>query len=366
MNTRKLLKKLSEVPGPSGYESRIAEAIRKAWRPYVDSMSIDRIGSVVAVKRGQSAKTGQRLLLAAHMDEIGLMVKDIVATSEKQMNQGFLRVTKVGGVDIRHLYGQMVVVHGSGQGESDMVGVLGSLPSWMLPEAKRDKPYGYDDLVVDVGLPEATLRERVFIGDFISFRQPLRKLMNKRVTGKALDNRASVTALAVCLEYLSRRRHDWDVIAVATAQEETSLLGAFTTAFSQRPEIAIAVDVTFGSGPGASDGGNFELGGGPTVGLGPNVHPGMYQALNDAAKSLEMKVHTSLHPSYSGTDAFGIQIAREGIPTGLVGIPLRYMHTMVESISITDVERAGRLIGEFVARLDDDFLPDIASKLVED
>jgi endoglucanase len=366
MNNRKLLKNLSEIPGPSGFESRIAKAIREAWLPYVDSISMDRIGSVVAVKRGRGVKNGQRLLLAAHMDEIGLMVKEIIATSENQMNQGFLRVTNVGGVDIRHLYGQMVVVHATGQGEPDLVGVLGSLPSSMLPEVKRDKPYGYDDLVVDVGLPEATLRERVFVGDFISFHQPLRKLMNKRVTGKALDNRASVTALAVCLEYLSGRRHDWDVITVATAQEETNLLGAFTSAFSQQPEIAIAVDVTFGRGPGANDAGTFELGGGPTVGLGPNVHPGIFKGLNDAANSLEMKVHTDLHSSYSGTDAFGLQIARQGIPTGLVGIPLRYMHTMVESVSITDIERAGRLIGEFVARLEDDFLSDLTAKMMED
>jgi endoglucanase len=169
----------------------------------------------------------------------------------------------------------------------------------------------------------------------------------------------------VCLDYLNGRSHDWDIVAVATSQEETRLLGAFTSAYSQRPDAAIAIDVTFGKGPGATDAGTFELGGGPTLDLGPNVHPGMLAGLQDAAKALEMKVHISTHSRYSGTDAFGLQVAREGIPTGLIGIPLRYMHTPVESIDMADVERSGRIMGEFAARLDDKFLGKLAEGMME-
>lgn len=363
MNTYELLKTLTETPGPSGLENKIAAAIQTAWQPLVDSLSVDRVGSLVGVKRGRPANPDVRrsLLLAAHEDEIALMVKQIVAFPDEEGGNGFLRVSSVGGVDIRHLYGQTAVVHG----RRDLVGVIGSLPSFMLPEERQDKAYGYDDLLVDVGLPAAELRQLVQVGDFISFRQPLRKLLNNRVTGKALDNRASVAAVTVCLEQLQGRQHQWDVVAVATAQEETALLGAFTSAHAQRPDAAIAIDVTFAKGPGASNDSTFELDEGPVIDLGPNVHPGMYKALMDAAEALEMKVNTSTHARFSGTDAYGLQIARQGIPTGLVSIPLRYMHTMVETVTTADVERVGRLLAEVVVRLDDKFLEKLAAGLME-
>lgn len=358
MNIFKLLKTLTETAGPSGYEQNVAAVITELWEPYVDSITTDRVGSLIAVKHGQGAEPRRRLLLAAHMDEIALMVKQVVSHN----GNGFLRLTNVGGIDIRHLYGQLVTVHG----KRDLPGVIGSLPAAMLPPDKKDKPFGWEDLCVDVGLPAGEVEGLVSIGDFISFRQPLRKLQGKRVSGKALDNRASVAAVTVCLEYLHGRAHDWDIVAVASAQEETRLLGAYTSAYSQRPDVAVAIDVTFGKGPGANDSGTFELGGGPTLDLGPNVHPGMLEDLQDAAKALELKVHIATHSRYSGTDAFALQVARGGIPTGLVGIPLRYMHTIVESIDTADVERSGRLMGEFAARLDDKFLDKLAKGMMEE
>jgi len=357
MDIFEVLKQLSETPGPSGFEQRISAAVSELWEPFADSVSVDRLGSVIAVKRGQGTEPRPRLLLAAHLDEIGLMVTKIVS----QNGQGFLRVTKLGGVDIRHLYGQLVVVHA----QRDLIGVIGSLPSSMLPADRRKKPFGYEDLVVDVGLPQSDVRELVNVGDSISFRQPMRKMLGKTVTAKALDNRASVAAVTVCLEYLNGRHFDWDVIAVATAQEETRLLGAFTSAFAQQPDAAVAIDVTFAKGAGLSDS-QLALGSGPAIDIGPNVHPGMVKALRKAAKALEMKVSISTHARASGTDAFGLQVARAGIPTGLVSIPLRYMHTMVETIHETDVERVGRLLGEFVAMLDDQFLDDLAKGMIEE
>ena len=357
MDIFKVLKQLSETPGPSGFEQRISAVVNELWEPFADSVSVDRLGSVIAVKRGQGAEPRPRLLLAAHLDEIGLMVTKIAS----QNGNGFLRVTKLGGVDIRHLYGQTVVVHG----QRDLVGVIGSLPGSMLPADRRRKPFGYEDLVVDVGLPDSEVYELVNVGDSISFRQPIRKMLGKTVTAKALDNRASVAAVTVCLEYLNGRHFDWDVIAVATAQEETRLLGAFTSAFAQQPDAAVAIDVTFAKGAGLSDS-QLVLGSGPAIDIGPNVHPGMVEALREAAKVLEMKVSISTHARASGTDAFGLQVARSGIPTGLVSIPLRYMHTMVETIHESDVERAGRLLGEFVALLDDQFLEDLAKGMMEE
>ena len=365
MDIFKSLKTLSEAAGPSGMETSIAEVVADLWQPYVDEVNVDRIGNLVAVKRGRQENGHEgrrRLLIAAHMDEIALIVKQIAQYPKGEEGYGFLRVSPVGGVDVRHLYGQRVVVHG----QQELAGIIGALPIHMLPKERRGKAYDYDELLVDVGRSIDEVRELVSVGDFVSFRQPLRRLLNERAAGKALDNRASVAAVTVALEYLSDRLHSWDVVTVATAQEETRLLGAFTSAYAQRPDAAIAVDVTFGKGPGAKEVETHELDEGPAIGLGPNVHPGMFKRLQKAAEALEMDVHVDPHSRASGTDAFGLQIAREGIPTGLVSIPLRYMHTMVETLATADVERTGRLLGEFAARLNDSFLEDIAKELMDE
>lgn len=357
MDTFKLLQTLTETPGPSGNEKAIAKVVQEWWEPYASRFVSDHVGNLMAIKEGSGKAPRRTILLAAHMDEIALMVHQIVGHN----GNGFLRVTNVGGVDIRHLYGQLVMVHGQ---NNSLPGVIGSLPGAMLPPEKRNKPFGYEELVIDVGLPLSEVEAEISVGDFISFRQPLRKLLNGRVTGKALDNRASVAAVSVCLDYLSQRSHSWDVVAVATVQEETRLLGAFTSAHSQEPDAAIAIDVTFGKGPGANDTGTFELGSGPALDLGPNVHTGMFKALKKTAESLEMSISTGTHSRASGTDAFGVQVARSGIPTGLISIPLRYMHTMVESVSLKDIERCGRLMGEFIAQLDDNFLDKLAAGMM--
>lgn len=357
MNLFKHLQTLTETPAPSGFEHKIAPIIEELWEPYVDEITTDRVGSLIAIKRGQGDEPRPRILIAAHMDEIGLMVSDVIEHNE----QGFLRVTNLGGVDIRQLYAQLVTVHG----KKSYSGIMGCLPPPMLPEDRRNKPYGYEDLVVDLGIPFTEAKENISIGNAVSFRQPLRKLMGKRIVGKSLDNRASVAAVTVCLEYLNGRFHNWDVVAVATAQEETRLLGAFTATFSQHPDAAIAIDVTFGKGPGANGEGTFELGSGPVIEIGPNVHPRMYEDLKDTADKLEMKYNIGFHSRASGTDAFGVQVARDGIPTGLLSIPLRYMHTMVESIDMKDVTRSGKLMGEFIANLGSDFVEKLTESMME-
>jgi endoglucanase len=348
MDTFKLLQQLTEAPGPTGDESGAAEVVATLWRPLVDEIVIDRMGSLTGIKRGAGAEPRPAVLLAAHLDELGLMVSRVV----EHNGYGFLRVSELGGVDRRHLLGQTAVVHGRRR----LTGVLGGLPDSMLPEPERGQAYSYHQLVVDVGLPFDQVRELVSVGDFITFRQPLRKLLGGRVAGKALDNRASVAAVTICLERLQSRRHVWDVVAVATSQEEETFLGAYTAAHARRPDAAVALDVTHAKGPGASEGDLAELGGGPVIGIGANLHPSLTQALRDAAEALEMTVGAESHAFGSGTDAYAIQVTREGIPTGLVSIPLRYMHTMVETADLADIERVGRLLAEMIARLDEKFM----------
>lgn len=349
MDTFELLKTINETPGPSGFEHDIATVIREIWEPLVNESNIDRVGSLIGIKHGREPKKEpdqprRRILLAAHMDELGLMVSNVV----EHNGWGYLRVTNLGGVDIRQLYNQRVVVHG----RKNLPGVIGSIPGWMLPDEKQGYPFDYETLVIDTGLPYETVHELVSVGDAISFQQTLRKLQSARVAGKALDNRASVTAVTICLEHLQTRQHEWDVIAVATCQEETRLLGAATTAHTYQPDIAIAIDVTFGNGPGATDHRTFKLGDGPVISHAPDVHPGVSKAIGKAAKEIEMGTQGEHAVRGGGTDAYYMQIARAGIPTAVVSIPLRYMHTMVESVSLKDIERVGRLLAEFIISLD--------------
>ncbi len=371
MDAISLLKTLTETAGASGHEQAVARVVQDLWSPLVDEIRRDRVGSLVALKRGRAAPIETaadseaqrpRLLLACHMDEIALMVKDLVGypdpagAPDATGVHGFLRVTDLGGVDRRHLHGQRVVVHG----REPLPGVIGGPARARQGVGRRNKPYDYDELVVDVGRSLALLRELVSVGDVVTFHQPLRKLLNGQLAGKALDNRASVAAVTLALESLQEREHYWDVLAVATVQEETGLLGAYVSGFAERPAAAIAVDVTHGLGPGSKGSGNFELGSGPVLDVGPNVHPGLFAALEETAEALEMSVSRGWHTRGSGTDAHGLQVARAGVPTAVVSIPLRYMHTMVETVAVKDVTRAGRLLGEFAARLRPDFEREMA------
>ena len=342
------LKALTAAPGVSGYEHRVRDLIRAAWIPFTDETHTDRLGSLSAVKNGTGAKPRPKIMLAAHMDAIGLMVS--------QVEGEFLRVVPIGGIDARVMPGQLVTVHG----REDLPGLVAQPPAFLLPKASREGVVPVSELLVDTGLPADTLRISGLVkaGDVISFAQPPVELQNELLAAKSLDNRASVAALTVCLETLKGRPHVWDVIAVATVQEEVGLQGARASAFALHPDLAVAVDVTHGSGPASKEYADktFPLGGGPVLGLGPNIHPGLHAALKAAADRAEMPYTVEPMPTHSGTDAYAIQIARAGIPTMVVSIPLRNMHTPVEVLSLKDVARVGRLLAEFIAGLGADFM----------
>jgi endoglucanase len=354
MNLNQLIKTLSEATGISGHEASIRSVVMEEWGHFADGVQVDKMGSVTAVKHGTPSGGRKRprrsIMLSAHIDEIGLMVGGI--------EKGFLRIAPVGGVDPRVLPAQEVIVHG----QRDLPGVIASLPPHLQAGTDADKTVPIDKLWVDIGLSDAQARRLVRVGDVVSIRQTVSELKNDLLTGKALDNRVSVAAVAVCLEALKERRHTWDVLGVATVQEETTLLGAATSAYKHTPDIGIAIDVTFGAQNGSGDAQVFPLGSGPTIGFGPNVHPKIADRLCDAAKRIEMNVHTEVVPGTSGTDAWAIQVAREGIPTGILGIPLRSMHTPVETVSVKDVERAGRLLAAFIAELDEAFFASLIEK----
>jgi putative aminopeptidase FrvX len=337
-----LLKQLSQTIGISGHESTIRSVILAEWARYAAETRVDKLGNAIAIKPGNLAKR-RSVMLASHMDEIGLMVAGI--------NRGFIRITALGGVDPRVLLGQEVIVHG----RKDLPGVVASTPPHLLKAGERDKIIGLEKLWIDVGLPARQVDRLVEIGDLISSQRTVVELKNGLLAGKAFDNRASVAAVTICLEQLQTLNHAWDVIAVATVQEETMLLGATTAAFGLSPDMAVVIDTTYGTQDGTPGNESFEVGGGPTIGLGPNMHPRLTQGLRDAAKRLELTAPIEPMEGNTGTDAWVVQVAREGIPTGLLGIPIRSMHTPVETVSPKDVERTGRLLAEFIAGLDEEF-----------
>jgi len=338
------LKQMITVPGLSGYEDPISDLISETWQPLTDELNRSRIGSLHGLRRGTGDEPRPSILLATHMDAIGLMVTANM--------DGLLRITQVGGIDARVLPGQLVTVHG----RKDLPGVIVQPPSFLLPEEIGKGPVPLANLLVDVGLSRREVNRQVRVGDLISFATQPIEIDKETLAGHSLDNRASVAALTHCLDLLQSRRHVWDVWAVATAQEEETLGGALTSAFGLNPQLAVAIDVTFAKGPGTSDDQTFPLGEGITLGWGPNIHPGLHKKFKDLADKQEIPSTLEPMPRHSGTDAMALQIAREGIPTMVVSIPLRYMHTPVEIISMKDVERAGRLLAEFIAGLAGDFM----------
>lgn len=340
------LKQLCETPAPSGHEGPIRDLIRAAWTGLVDEFSTDRLGSLIALKRGTGPEPRRRVMLCAHMDEIGLIASEICGS--------FVRTAALGGVDYRALLAQPVIVHG----RRALRGLIGAAPPHMSLD--RKKYPGAAELWVDVGLPADEVGTLVRVGDLITFDAPLRRLKGERVAAKSLDNRASVAAVTLCLEELGQRAHAWDVVAVASAQEETGSLGAITAAYQVQPDLAIAIDGTFGLQRGVDDDEGYALNGGPTISRGPNFHPRLVEQVRDLAKTLDMKLQVEVVPANSGTDAWLIQVSRDGVPTLLVGIPLRSMHTTVEVVDLRDISRAGRLLAAFVAHLPPEFLDQIA------
>jgi endoglucanase len=353
MNILAHLKELSAAPGVSGYEGGVRPVLRAAWKPLTSDLQIDRLGSLWALKPGTPAK-GQRksaaprprVLLTAHMDSIGMMVSRVEGE--------FLRMTRLGGVDIRVLPGQPVLVHGT----RSLPGVIARPPAFLLPKAERDGSAALGELVVDLGLPAEQVRAQVKVGDVISFAQPPVELSNGLLAAPALDNRASLAALTVCLDLLRKRAHVWDVLVLATVGEEERYSGAYGAAFDLQPDLAVVVDVSFGSDANTREfpGKTFPLGGGPTLGLGPNFHPGLLPAFQAAAQRAQIPHSIEVYAGDSGTDAVAIQIARAGLPTMAIGLPLRHMHTPVEVVALADITRTGELLAEFVAGLNAKFL----------
>lgn len=349
MQIKDFLKEITEASGVSGYEAPVRELVRTEFAQYTDELRTDTLGSLIAVKRGQRPQgtPPRSVMLAGHMDEIGLLVT--------QLEKGYLRFATVGGFDLRVLLGQEVIVHG----RRDLPGIIGSRPPHVLSDEEREQVVPLDRLFIDVGLPQDELAKNVSVGDIVTLQRQFIELAGGLAAGKGFDDRAAVACIDSCLQYLAGMKHSWDVYAVATVQEETGLKGALTSAFGIEPDIGVAIDVGHGNMLGVPEADTVMVGGGPAIGLGPNFHPLVFARLVDTAKLHEIGHQIDPIPGASGTDAWAMQITQEGMPTALISIPLRYMHTTVETLALRDVERIGRLLALFIAGLDESFAEEL-------
>ncbi len=313
--------------------------IQGVFNQFPAEISKDFMGNNYVIKKGIKSK--QAVMLAAHLDEIGLIVTYFD-------NLGFVHFSTVGGIDQRTLLNQEVIIHG----REDINGVVSLVSREKLTASK--KSFLIDDLIIDIGYSQEKTVQLVKPGDVVSIKREPFTMLNQNIAGKALDDRAGITVMAVCLNELCRIDHKHDVIAVATVQEEVGLRGAFTGTDRIKPEIAVAIDVTHAQTLDTKAQVNIQLGKGPVITLGPNIHPRIYSGLQTAAKENRIPYQIQPVAGPTGTDARVIQLSGQGIPTGLVSIPLRYMHTSVETISVLDVVDCGKLLAYYIASLPED------------
>lgn len=339
------LKSLLETPSVTGFETKVADIVRDRLADVADSIETNVMGSVHATLKGTG--NAPSVMIAAHMDEIGLMVTYI-------SDQGYLSVSSVGGVDAAILLGMRVDVHTR---KGVLRGVVGRKPIHLIEPEERKKVTPISSLVIDLGLTPRRVKEVVRVGDPITFGVGFEKFGKGMAVSRAFDDKAGVYVATRVMEEL--RRHGGapgDYICAATVQEEIGLRGGSTSAYGVDPDVAIAFDVTHATDyPGIDQTryGDLSCGEGPVIARGPNINPVVFERLMQAACDEGLKVQIEAEPGVTGTDAGAMQIQRGGRATGLVSVALRYMHTPTEVIKLSDLEDTVRLLTRFILDLDE-------------
>ena len=329
-----LLKKIIEAPGVSGYESEIAKIMHDEFEKTCDSVEIDNFGNVIAIK----GKGKKKIMLAAHMDEVGLMVKHIT-------KEGYLNFIKVGSIDDRILPAQRVIIKAK---KGDCPGIIGTKPPHLQKEEDKKKPLRYEDMFIDIGCSSKEEAEKkIELGDIAVFEANSGVLNGKLCYGKAIDDRIGCFVL---LKIMEKLKVDAQVYAVATVQEEVGLKGARTSAFKISPDFALAIDTTIaGDTPQISEREScLKLGAGVGItiieasGRGLIVNEKIKGLLLDTAKSNNIKYQIDIIEG-GMTDGAIIYMNKEGVPTGVLSIPTRYIHSPTGVFNIDDVSAAVEL-----------------------
>jgi endoglucanase len=345
-----LLAELLAARGPSGYETVPARVWREAAGKFAE-VSTDIVGTPLALvppKHGYE-HAPRRLLVMGHIDEIGLIVTHID-------DEGYLWFREVGGWDAQILVGQRVVLDTN---DGPVIGVVGKKPIHLLRDEERKKVADIRDLHIDIGARDGKqARELVRIGDVAVIDAEPVELPNGRLVSRALDNRlGSFVALEAARLIAEAGGAQWEIAAVAAAQEETTFGGSRTSAFALAPDAAIVIDVTHATdAPGIDlkEAGKHELGSGPVIARGSTLNNAVFELLYEAGKAEQIPFTVEASGRATGTDADAVHLSRGGVATGLVSIPIRYMHSPVELVQLDDVHACARLIAAAALRLTSD------------
>lgn len=341
-----LLHRLLTAPAPSGHEGGAARVWREACAEFAE-VTADKVGSSWARVRARAGGEGPTLAIVGHIDEIGLHITHID-------DDGYLHFGALGGWDAMVLVGQRVRVTTRGEA---VIGVIGRKPTHLLKKEEREKLPELKDLVIDIGAKDGDeARSLARIADFAVIDVEPVELPNDRLASRSLDNRMGCYVAAEAARLVAEAGGaPGDVVALAVTMEEIGFAGSRTSAFALQPEVAIVVDVTFATDqPGIQLGQitKHALGSGPVIAAGATLHPKVSELLRDTAEAEEIEHTVESLGGGTGTDADAFYVSRAGIPTGIVSVPLRYMHSPVETISLSDVDAAARLIAAFAQRLE--------------
>lgn len=341
-DAKQFLFDLLSTPSPSGNEWAIQERWMEYVQPYADQIDTDTIGNAIATLNPDASF---KILLAGHCDEIGFMINHIE-------DNGFLRFQKVGGISHKIAPGMKVRILGYKQ---QIVGVVGANAEH---HGGLKDGFSFEDLYIDCGAKDKKeIAAYVQIGDLAVYERETEELLNDRISGRGLDNRTGAFIVAEVLRRLatSRKKTKVGVYSVSTISEEIGLHGAYFAGAGIQPDAAIACDVTFATdypGVNKSKYGDVKVGGGPVLAKGSPIHPVLNTLLEKAAKRKKYALQYELTPAGTGTDADRIRFTGKGVPVALVSLPLRYMHSPVEVVSLQDIEQEIELLVELIQQLD--------------
>ena len=330
---RQALERLCTCTAPSGFESPAAAVAAELLRPLVDEVSIDRMGNVLGVRRSRTP-SAPKLLLDAHLDEIGLIVTGV--------EDGFLRFRSIGGVDPRMLPGRELVV----LTDPPLRGLV-ACPAG----GDESKSVPLNELYVDVGLSQEEAEKAVPVGTPMVYRAGCFPLGEDQMCGKSMDDRACFVTLLRAAELLRDKELDVELYLLGSTREEVSGAGAVVGTWAVAPDFCVAVDVTHGKTPDGPADKTFELGGGPAIGVGPNMTRWMTQRMLDKAREHSIPYQLEVMSGHTGTNGWEMQISREGVATSVLSLPLKYMHTPVETLSLADMEGVAKLLAAFAENL---------------
>lgn len=333
-----MLERLCTVGAPSGFERPAALIAKEMLESVMDEAWIDRLGNAIGVRRC-GKPDAKKLLLDAHLDEIGLVVTGI--------KNGFLRFGTIGGVDPRMLPDRELTI----LTEPPLFGVVACLPPHVLSMEDREKAPPINEFYVDTGLSQEEAERLIPIGTPMVFRDTFTELGETQLCSKAMDDRACFVTLLLAAEMLQDKELDVDLYIMGSTCEEVSGSGAKVGTQTIDPDFCIAVDVTHGKTPDSPGGRTSVIGGGPAVGIGPNMTRWMTKRMFEKAETEGIEVQKEVMAGHTGTNGWGMQICNEGIATSVLSLPLKYMHTPVEVLEVSDIENVAKLIAAFTVDL---------------